>query len=105
MASAHYIPISIHNPNGPVQTAASIHIGASTRNFLFTEFFYPDLSIYEEILKEPLSFSKGCFDLPARPGLGIDFDEGALLKRPPKPYRGVAVLYNASAQPGSGSGY
>jgi len=68
MASAHYIPISIHNPNGPVQTAASIHIGASTRNFLFTEFFYPDLSIYEEILKEPLSFSKGCFDLPARPG-------------------------------------
>jgi hypothetical protein len=56
-------------------------------------------------LKEPLSFSKGCFDLPTRPGLGIDFDEKALLKRPPKQYRGVAVLYDASAEPGSGSGY
>jgi hypothetical protein len=55
--------------------------------------------------KEPLSFSKGCFDLPTRLGLGIDFDEGALLKRPPKLYRGVAVLYDANAEPGSGSGY
>ncbi len=105
MASAHYIPLSLHNPNGPAQTAASIHIGASTRNFLFTEFFYPDLPIYVEILKEPLPFSGGCFDLTGRPGLGIDFDEEALLKRPPKPYRGVSALYDASVEPGSGSGY
>jgi galactonate dehydratase len=105
MASAHYIPISLHNPNGPVQTAASIHIGAATRNFLFTEFFYPDLPIYEEILIEPLVFSKGAFDLPARPGLGVDFNEDALLKRPPKRYRGVANLYDANVEPGSGSGY
>jgi len=56
-------------------------------------------------LKEPLPFSQGGFDLTSRPGLGIDFDEEALLKRPPKPYRGVSALYDASVEPGSGSGY
>ena len=105
MASAHYIPISLHNPNGPVQTAASIHVGASTRNFLFTEFFYPDLAIYEDILKEPIAFSDSCFDLPARPGLGIDIDESALMKRPPQKHKGVSLLYDASVDPGEGSGY
>lgn len=105
IASAHYIPISLHNPNGPAQTAASIHIGAATRNFLFTEFFYPDLPIYDEILKEPLPFSRGNFDLPAGPGLGIDFNEEALRRRPPQHYRGVGSLYDAGVEPGAGSGY
>ncbi|MFC1941829.1 galactonate dehydratase [Chloroflexota bacterium] len=83
MAQAYYIPIAPHNAFGPVLCAASIHVDASTPNFLIQEFFYPDKPIYDEILKEPFFFPvDGFFNLPDRPGLGVDFDEKALSKRP-----------------------
>lgn len=83
MASAYYIPIAPHNANGPVLTAASIHVDASTPNFLIQEFFLPDKPLYDEILKEPFFFpSNGFFSLPTRPGLGVDIREKALVKRP-----------------------
>jgi galactonate dehydratase len=105
MASAHFIPIALHNPNGPAQTAASIHVAASTPNFNLMEFFFPDLPLYDEVLKEPISFSGGVFDVLAKPGLGIEFNEEALSKRPPKPYAGCGPLYDPDVAPGSGSGY
>jgi galactonate dehydratase len=89
MAQTYYIPIAPHNAFGPVLSAASIHVDASTPNFLIQEFFYPDKPLYDEILKEPFFFPKdGFFDLPTRPGLGIDIDENALSKHPYQ-YRNV----------------
>jgi galactonate dehydratase len=107
MASAHFIPISIHAGNGPVQTAADIQVGASIRNFLFVETFYhPDKQVYDEILKEPLNYTNGAFDLPQGAGLGIDLDERALLKHPPQNYnKGCSTMYDTSAGLGIGSGY
>jgi len=83
MASAYYIPIAPHNASGPVLSAASVHVDASTPNFLIQEFFLPDKYLYDEILKEPFFFpSEGFFGLPTTPGLGIDIKEAALAKRP-----------------------
>jgi galactonate dehydratase len=85
MAQAYYIPIAPHNASGPVLSAASVHFDASTPNFLIQEFFYPDKPLYDEILKEPFFFPEGgFFDLPTRPGLGVDLDEKALTGRPYK---------------------
>jgi galactonate dehydratase len=83
MAQTYYISIAPHNAYGPVQTAANLHIDASTPNFLIQEFFYNDIERYNEILKEPFPYAKdGYFDLPTKPGLGVDIDEKALAKRP-----------------------
>jgi galactonate dehydratase len=83
MAQTYYIPVAPHNAYGPVQTAANLHIDASIPNFLIQEFFYNDLTAYNEILKEPFPYAKdGYFDLPTKPGLGVDINEKALAKRP-----------------------
>ena len=83
MASAYYIPIAPHSASGPVLSAASVHVDASTPNFLIQEFFLPDKYLYDEILEEPFLFpSKGFFSLPTKPGLGIDIKEATLAKRP-----------------------
>lgn len=93
MAQAYYIPISPHNAYGPVQTAASLHVDASTPNFLIQEFFYPDKPLYDEILKETFFFPKnGYFELPSKAGLGVDINEEALSKRPYK-YTSVANTF------------
>lgn len=92
MAEVYYVPIAPHNAYGPVQCIANLHIDASTPNFLIQEFFYPDKPLYDEILKEPFHFPKdGYFDLPEKPGLGVDLDEEGLAKRPYQ-YRSVANL-------------
>lgn len=85
MAHAYYIPIAPHCASGPALTAANIHVDASTPNFLIQEFMLSDKPLYDEILKEPFFFQQeGFFELPSRPGLGVDFDEVALTKRPYK---------------------
>jgi galactonate dehydratase len=83
MAQTYYIPIAPHNAYGPVQTAVNLHIDASIPNFLIQEFFYNDLTSYNEILTEPFSYAKdGYFDVPTKPGLGVDIDEKSLAQHP-----------------------
>ncbi|MCK4962199.1 MAG: galactonate dehydratase, partial [Anaerolineales bacterium] len=48
MAEAYYVSVQPHNSNGPVQTIASLHLDASIPNFVFQEFFYPYLDMYNE---------------------------------------------------------
>ncbi len=83
MAEAYYIPIAPHNAYGPVQTITNLHIDASTPNFTVQEYFYGDKVWYDQICREPFAYPKdGFFDIPTKPGLGIDIDEKALAKRP-----------------------
>jgi galactonate dehydratase len=85
MAQTYYIPLAPHNAYGPVQTAATLHLDASIPNFLIQEFFYSSITRYNEILKEPFPYAKnGYFDIPTKPGLGVDINENALSKRPYK---------------------
>ena len=39
MADAYYIPVSFHNPFGPVATAAAVQLDACTTNFFMQESF------------------------------------------------------------------
>jgi galactonate dehydratase len=82
MAEAYYVPMIPHNPNGPVSTAATIHLAASIPNFMLTE--YIELPEREDVLVEPLVLKNGEFELPTKPGLGIELNKKVFKKYPPQ---------------------
>ena len=81
MAETYYVGFAPHNPYGPINTMAAIHVDACTPNFLIQEGGHGDW--YDSILTEPFKGqTDGYFDLPTAPGLGIELDEDALKKNP-----------------------
>jgi galactonate dehydratase len=66
MADAHYVLIAPHNPNGPVCTAAGVHVAASIPNFV-----HHGGRQHE---------SKG-LQRPEAPGLGVNFSPQFLKER------------------------
>ena len=84
MAESYYVAFQPHNANGPVSTLASLHVDASTPNFIIQEFFYPQLALYNELLTEPIEYKDSYVTVPDRPGLGADLDEKAVKAHPPK---------------------
>ena len=73
MAEAYYCPVIPHNCNGPVCTAASIHAAACIPNFRMLE--YIPVPEREDVLVEPLVMSNGAFELPTKPGLGVELNK------------------------------
>ena len=93
MAEIYYVGFAPHNPYGPVNTMAALHVVAGTPNFIIQEGGHADYSV---LLKEPFPGQKdGYFDIPKGPGLGIEMDEDALLKHPSEGI--VPMGYNAQA--------
>lgn len=83
MAEAFYTPVIPHNPNGPVSTAAMVHVGASVPNFAMLEYIaVPDRM---SVIKEPLEMKDGAFLLPTKPGLGIELNHEEVKKFPYEP--------------------
>ncbi len=73
MAETYYCPVIPHNCNGPVCTAASIHASACMPNFLLLE--YIPVPERVDVLVEPLVMKNGAFELPTKPGLGIELNK------------------------------
>lgn len=73
MAEAYYCPVVPHNCNGPVCTAATIHAAACMPNFRIME--YIPVPEREDILVEPLVMKDGAFELPTKPGLGVELNK------------------------------
>ena len=78
-AEAHYIDLMPHNPLGPICTAASVHLGAAVPNFAWLEVNMnraedPNL----EIFPEQVVFEGNGYQVPDRPGLGVEVDESKL---------------------------
>ncbi len=87
MAEAHYVMVAPHNPMGPVATTVNVHFAASTPNFKILEYHPDDTAPRSEVLKEPLMVKDGYIPVPNKPGLGIELDEEAMRKYPPRPWR------------------
>lgn len=83
MAEAYFTPIIPHNPNGPVATAATVHVGASVPNFMMLE--YIPVPTRQEVLMEPFEPRNGYFELPKKPGLGLELNHKNLSKYPYEP--------------------
>jgi galactonate dehydratase len=92
MAEAYYIKVAPHNPNGPVATAASLHLSAAIPNFLILETAKnePHRSMVQ---KQGLKIENGWIELPRTPGLGIELDEEVIAAHPYSPRDYASAYY------------
>ena len=82
MCETHYIDLAVHNPIGPVATAAFLHLCLSAPNFAVQELpRRPGESLPDLVLNQP-EWEDGYLLPPNAPGLGIDFNPEALAKYP-----------------------
>ncbi len=91
MAETYYVTVQPHNSNGPISTVASLQLDACIPNFIFQEFFFPYLELYNNMLTEPIKYQDGYLEIPTGPGLGTDIREEFILKRPPVPQPHLAT--------------
>lgn len=72
LADTGYITIAPHNPNGPICTAASMHLAASIPNFLIMEEGNTQTGQYNDIFVGGWKQNLAGWTIPESPGLGID---------------------------------
>jgi galactonate dehydratase len=68
MGETHYAALAPHNPLGPVNLAASVHLGATVPGFLAQE----QLTLGEGLVRQPFEVVDGHVELPTAPGLGVE---------------------------------
>jgi galactonate dehydratase len=72
-----------HNPLGPICTAASIHLAASTSNFATLEYTpRHDVERFRDLFPVALEIDGTAFPLPSEPGLGVTFNPEAAQNHP-----------------------
>ncbi len=100
IAEAHHIQVAPHNPQGPISTAASIHLAAATHTFRILE-FYKQLHLpgWAEVQTQQLSLAPGWAELPTAPGLGVDLDETALARYATQPAGRYDGVYGEDGTP------
>ena len=85
MCEANHVPVSFHNPSGPISNAAILQLAATTPNFLIHEMMLTDGSFRKLVTNESVKFDDGCLVIADKPGLGIDVNVEEIEKRPYKP--------------------
>jgi galactonate dehydratase len=87
MADAYYIPVSFHNPFGPVATAAAVQLDACTTNFFMQESFCEyDVDFRFDLLDHAPKPKNGMYNVPDLPGLGVgEFRAEVALEHPFEP--------------------
>ena len=73
MAETHYVNVAPHNPNGPVCTAATLHLCTSMANYLIIEQGNTNTALYKDIFTGGWKDSLAEMWVPEGPGLGVDF--------------------------------
>lgn len=80
VAEAHHSSMVWHNYQGPVLTAACVHLDATIPNFAVQEWYPPsDEGRHSAGYTSSLVRDGGDVIVPDTPGLGIDFDEALLV--------------------------
>ena len=78
VATAYGAPVAYHNAFGPVQTAATLQIDAVLPTFFLQESFEASWPAWKRSLVRGYAIEDGGFDIPTRPGLGVQVDEAAV---------------------------
>ena len=100
MAEAHHIQVAPHNPQGPIATAANIHLAAAIPNFRILEFANQlHLPGWAEVQHDPLPITPGWAALPTGPGLGVELDEAMLAKYATEPAAYYPGVYEEDGTP------
>jgi len=82
MCEANYIDLLLHNPLGPICTAASVHLAAAIANFSHLESRESPAETLPTddaaVFTSRLRIKGNGFPLPTAPGLGVEVDEAVL---------------------------
>jgi galactonate dehydratase len=84
MADAHFVTVAPHNSQGPVCTSASVHVDVTLTNFKIQECFddFVEPFIKDAIFGCAEVNAEGYFELPVRPGLGLDLNVDLIREHP-----------------------
>jgi galactonate dehydratase len=80
MAETYYASVAPHNPLGPIATAANVHFGLCTPNFLIQEAIRSDVPWRNDVVTNPIEVKNG-FVYP-NDRLGIEVNEQEAKKHP-----------------------
>jgi galactonate dehydratase len=75
MADTYAITVACHNPQGPISTAASLHVGFSTSNYLIQEIVWNDVPWRFDVVQSAYDVTRGFVEAPTAPGLGVEVNE------------------------------
>ncbi|MGH2344352.1 MAG: mandelate racemase/muconate lactonizing enzyme family protein [Chloroflexota bacterium] len=78
----HHINIVPHNPNGPVSTAACLHLCLACSNVSVLELPQPTGTVLQDVFPVTPRFVDGYLLAPTQPGLGVEFDREAARRHP-----------------------
>lgn len=78
----HYIKIALHNPLGPISSAACLQFNLATSNFGVQEQPRKPGTMINDIVPVQPVWEDGYLLPPTLPGLGIEFDREAAKKHP-----------------------
>lgn len=83
LADVRYVGYAPHNSGSPVGTAASLHLAATTPNFVIQELPTHDVGWRDEIVEPPVErLRDGSLAIPMRPGLGVSLNEQVAAAHP-----------------------
>jgi galactonate dehydratase len=86
MAEAYYVSVAPHNPMSPLATAINVQLAACIPNFLVLEQHPADKPPRSEVLKEPLKIESGYYQVPTKPGIGVELNEKIFEDQKHKPW-------------------
>jgi galactonate dehydratase len=90
LAESHYVGLAPHNPNGPLATAAAVHLLAAVPNCYLLEMVGSpdDLELHERMARPALRPRRGAIALPEAPGLGLELVPGCEVDLPYQAFEG-----------------
>jgi L-alanine-DL-glutamate epimerase-like enolase superfamily enzyme len=91
-AETHYINLALHNPLGPVSTAACLHVDLAASNFGVQECPRIPGTTLTDVFPVQVEWEDGYLLRPERPGLGVEFDEEAAKEQPYRDTGGVRLF-------------
>lgn len=87
LAELYGVAFNPHNPNGPLQSLASVHLAANAQAFGMLEHRHEHHDFMSRICREfPQVGPGGWTNLPDRPGLGAEIDEEFIKAHPALPW-------------------
>lgn len=89
MGEAHHMAMLPHSvPNGPVATAAHVHMGVAAVTWDAQEYRPLDMAPFNQMVDTLYPVKNGYFDVPDQPGLGMRLNDAALATMTPVTFEG-----------------
>lgn len=76
------IGIAPHNPLGPIAGVTALHFDVATPNFVIQEEMTGAVPWYDEVVDSPIRRIGSAWQIPDRPGLGVEVNEAVAAKHP-----------------------